>query len=153
MSFSTIGISETWLDEPTQDLYNIPGYTFLSSSRQHKHGGGVGLFIKSDYHYKLRLDLQSSDNKLYESIFAEIIQPNAKNIIVGCIYKPPDVSVTEFNNSINHTLSTISFENKLSYLRQAKQLKRRKYSCRGPNDVWHVDGYDKIKPYRFPIHG
>lgn len=116
MSFSTIGISETWLDEPTQDLYNIPGYTFLSSSRQHKHGGSVGLFIKSDYHYKLRLDLQCSDNKLYESIFAEIIQPNAKNIIVGCIYKPPDVSVTEFNNSINHTLSTISFENKLSYL-------------------------------------
>ena len=38
-------------------------------------------------------------------------------------------------------------------LRQAKRLKRRKYSCRGPNDVWHVDGYDKIKPYGFPIHG
>ena len=54
--------------------------------------------------------------KLYESIFAEIIQPNGKNIIIGCLYKPPDTSVSDFNNSINTVLSTISFENKLSYL-------------------------------------
>ena len=38
-------------------------------------------------------------------------------------------------------------------LRQAHRLKRRKYFSRGPNDVWHVDGYDKLKPYGFPIHG
>ena len=23
----------------------------------------------------------------------------------------------------------------------------------GPNFAWHVDGYDKLKPYGFPIHG
>ena len=23
----------------------------------------------------------------------------------------------------------------------------------GPNYIWHVDGYDKLKPYGFPIHG
>ena len=23
----------------------------------------------------------------------------------------------------------------------------------GPNYVWHCDGYDKLKPYGFPIHG
>ncbi len=23
----------------------------------------------------------------------------------------------------------------------------------GPNHVWHIDGYDKLKPFGFPIHG
>ena len=23
----------------------------------------------------------------------------------------------------------------------------------GPNFVWHLDGYDKLKPYGFSIHG
>ena len=30
---------------------------------------------------------------------------------------------------------------------------RRIYICSGPNAVWHADGYDKLKPYGFPIHG
>ena len=25
--------------------------------------------------------------------------------------------------------------------------------CVCPNAVWHADGYDKLKPYGFPIHG
>ena len=32
-------------------------------------------------------------------------------------------------------------------------LARRIYCSNGPNDVWHSDGYDKIKQYGFPIHG
>ena len=32
-------------------------------------------------------------------------------------------------------------------------LVRRVYITRGPNDVWHCDGYDKMKPFGFPIHG
>jgi hypothetical protein len=37
--------------------------------------------------------------------------------------------------------------------RTAKRFKRRKYCVPGPNHIWHVDGYDKLKPYGFPIHG
>jgi len=37
--------------------------------------------------------------------------------------------------------------------RAAKRLKRRDYTSKGPNYVWHLDGYDKIKPYGFCIHG
>lgn len=37
--------------------------------------------------------------------------------------------------------------------RKAHRLKRRTYHNRGPNDVWHCDGYDKLKPFGFPIHG
>ena len=31
--FSVIGISETWLNDTTQDLVNLPGYSFLSNHR------------------------------------------------------------------------------------------------------------------------
>ena len=37
--------------------------------------------------------------------------------------------------------------------RKAHRLKRRQYYNLGPNFCWHVDGYDKLKPYSFPIHG
>ena len=37
--------------------------------------------------------------------------------------------------------------------RKRKTLHRRHYKSAGPNDCWHIDGYDKLKPYGFPIHG
>ena len=40
-----------------------------------------------------------------------------------------------------------------SRLRKANRLHRRSYLNPGPNHCWHADGYDKLKPYGFPIHG
>ena len=37
--------------------------------------------------------------------------------------------------------------------RRADRLRRRQYVSVGPNLCWHADGYDKRKPYGFPIHG
>ena len=37
--------------------------------------------------------------------------------------------------------------------RKRRKLQRRKFVSSGPNKSWHMDGYDKIKPYGFPIHG
>ena len=34
-----------------------------------------------------------------------------------------------------------------------RRLKRRQYVNPGPNFAWHIDGYDKLKPYGFAIHG
>jgi hypothetical protein len=38
-------------------------------------------------------------------------------------------------------------------LRRTRRLHRRTYSSPGPNHCWHIDGYDKLKPYGLPIHG
>lgn len=38
-------------------------------------------------------------------------------------------------------------------LRRKKKLRRRKYESHGPNEIWHLDGYDKLKPYGIAIHG
>ncbi|KAK0140079.1 hypothetical protein N1851_023010 [Merluccius polli] len=37
--------------------------------------------------------------------------------------------------------------------RQAGPLRRRQYFSRGPNFIWHLDGYDKLKPYGICING
>lgn len=38
-------------------------------------------------------------------------------------------------------------------LRRGRRLRRRIYSNGGPNCIIHIDGYDKLKPYGFSIHG
>ena len=37
--------------------------------------------------------------------------------------------------------------------RRRGTLRRRLHYSQGPNWVWHLDGYDKLKPYGFEIHG
>lgn len=37
--------------------------------------------------------------------------------------------------------------------RSRRRLVRRAYHSMGPNEIWHVDGYDKLKPYGIVISG
>lgn len=37
--------------------------------------------------------------------------------------------------------------------RKRRKLQRRRYINPGPNYTWHIDGYDKLKPFGFAIHG
>ena len=37
--------------------------------------------------------------------------------------------------------------------REKRRLHRRQYHSPGPNAVWHIDGYDKLKPFGICIHG
>ena len=117
-SFSAIGLSETWLDNTSNDLYivSIPGYHFISKPRPVGPGGGVGIFLCDTYEYKKRCDLESM-NCVLESVFVEIVQPkNEKNVILGCLYKPPNVQTEIFNDEIKQVLAKIGFENKLCFL-------------------------------------
>ena len=38
-------------------------------------------------------------------------------------------------------------------LRRSRKLRRRRYNSKGPNFCWHIDGYDKLKPFGFCING
>lgn len=37
--------------------------------------------------------------------------------------------------------------------RRRGRLTRRQYFAQGPNYIWHLDGYDKLKPFGFCVHG
>ena len=36
--------------------------------------------------------------------------------------------------------------------RSRHRLRRQNYSTKGPNYLWHIDGYDKLKPFGFCVH-
>ena len=38
-------------------------------------------------------------------------------------------------------------------IRKRRKLCRRQYHAKGPNSTWHMDGYDKLKPYGLCISG
>ncbi|CAL9706651.1 unnamed protein product [Knipowitschia caucasica] len=40
-----------------------------------------------------------------------------------------------------------------SQARKRRRLRRRQYFAQGPNFVWHIDSYDKLKPYGICING
>ena len=37
--------------------------------------------------------------------------------------------------------------------RRSRNLEKHCNHSNGPNETWHIDGSDKLKPYWFPIHG
>jgi hypothetical protein len=60
-TFSLIGVTETWLNDQTSDTVNIPGYYFISNHRKHKTVGGVGIYLRSAFQYKLLQDCTISN--------------------------------------------------------------------------------------------
>ena len=55
------------------DVFNMTGYTLLSKPRTNKRGVGVGMFVSSGLHFKLRDDLHiNSASCAFESLFIEV---------------------------------------------------------------------------------
>ena len=114
-SFCAIGISETWLNDQTFDLINLPGYCFISNHRSGKTGGGVGLYLQDYLQYKLLQDCTISNPDVIESLFVEISNPHGKNIIVGTVCRPPNQNLESFMYEFNKILLIISKDNKQCY--------------------------------------
>ena len=111
--FSLIGVSETWLHNNSPPLFTLESYKMLRSDRKHGKGGGVAIYIRNDIRFKLRSDLQIENT---EYIFIEILNNNAKNAIVGVIYRPPSRNVDIFLDKLGSCLDIITQENKDVYL-------------------------------------
>ena len=56
IKFSIIGLTETWLDENKEALYDIPEYTCINRFRSNRKGGGVTLAVKNGIPYQMRAD-------------------------------------------------------------------------------------------------
>ena len=102
--FTLIGITESWLDEDSEHLYNIPGYTAYTSVRSNRRGGDLVLYVRDNdvNSCVIRNDLSfiSNDGE-FESIFAEITCGSEK-YIVGLFYRPPNKNVPVFNDELQN---------------------------------------------------
>ena len=106
--FQIIGISEHKIRKDLSPIINIDieGYKpFIYDHSESSHGG-TGFFVKETMNHIKRDDLKFNSRGNYESIFIEIIVPNKKNIVVGCIYRHPSspIYIKDFNRFLNSFL-------------------------------------------------
>ena len=91
-------------------------------------------------------------NRVIESIYNEL--SSGPNSSFGCRYMHQKlrskrlVVCRETVRVIIKSLDPAGVER-----RSGRKLQRRVYRYPGPNFTWHVDGYDKLKPFGFCIHG
>ena len=109
--FDFIGITETGLST-SSDNYGLTGYKHFDCPTESTKGG-ARLYFSEKFNYKRRDDLRIYESKQLESVFVEILsEKNGQNLIVGCVYKHPNLDVSDFNNYLHRLLEKISGENK-----------------------------------------
>ena len=108
--FDVIGITETKIKKGI-----VPDYDMSIKCYQHyftpteSNKGGVILYIAEQRNCKPRKDLDAISYKTYalESVFTEIIIPNKRNILLGCMYRYPSMEVNDFNENYLNPLMDI----------------------------------------------
>ena len=104
-----------------------------------------------DYGLKRR-GVNSDDRHIYQAIHHELDGPccmRGYRAMWHCLC--PEYGIQTPRSKVESILHEVDPEG--TDLRKAHRLRRRTYTNTGPNFAWHVDGYDKLKPYGFPIHG
>ena len=54
--------------------------------------------MKNGLDYIIRDDMKLNSPDQFEAMFVEIILPDRKNLVVGCIYRHPSGSIRDFTN-------------------------------------------------------
>ena len=114
--YKIIALSETAINS-SHTSYTILSYNCEMNYRSKRKGGGVSLYIHSTLQYKLRNELQLGGE--VNSVFVELFKhtTNTKyNVICGCVYRPPSMSLREFNKLLSNTFDKIQHEKKYVYI-------------------------------------
>ena len=108
IQFDAILLCETFLTDTNRDLFNIPGYTFISRHRKHYRQGGVGIYIKNNINFIIRDDLSIFIEKSFETLFLEVTSSKG-SILIGEVYRVPNSSCP--NSITNYELITNKLQN------------------------------------------
>ena len=100
-------LCETFLSSKTKSMVNIPGFSHICNYRKSKKGGGLSILLHEGIPYKHRSDLDIFEEGLTESVFIEIRSKNGKQIIVGSMYKPPNVNIDQYSNNLSTIVNKI----------------------------------------------
>lgn len=113
-----ICMTETWISNGTNDIYDIPGFTSCHNFGVRKKGGGVCILIHNNILFKKlnNFSLMTSD---IETVFIKIDKCYTgldKNVIIGCCYRPPQGNVEHFTSKLNDILSALKLNDNYIYL-------------------------------------
>ena len=94
-----VAITETWLSADVSDQFmNLTDYILFRSDREERLGGGVCLYIRE--HFKP----ERVQQLLFEGIESISVRLPLLNIIIWCIYIPPNLS-TGLHNSLFESIT------------------------------------------------
>ena len=92
--FDIIAVTETRITKQTSFTTNINLRNYaIEFNLTESSAGGTLLYIASHLSYKPRPYLNIYKANQLASTFVEIINPKKSNIVIGCLYKHPDMDV------------------------------------------------------------
>ena len=94
LNFSIIVLVETWLAENCDNTFSIPGYKECSVYRNN-HGGGIKVLYQDSYSVDVLKDFSFIHNVL--EILTFYIKGRGFKYLICCIYRPPNSSISDFN--------------------------------------------------------
>ena len=116
LAFSVICLHESWLrDEEDITPYLLPGYNVINQGRVCSKHGGLMIYVKDSFTYKIQKLYKKSD--IWEGLFIEIKGDQLiKPITIGNIYRPPfdinsNSNVENFIQQFNPLIDKISWNN------------------------------------------
>ena len=110
VKFDLILLVETWLDKNVNNGFELPSYISYDTFRN-SQGGGVKLYVDCLFQ-SVKIDNLSCRNNCFESLFVDVTLSSDLTVTIGCIYRIPSSSITEFNE--------IFFENYLQQINRNK---------------------------------
>ena len=114
--FKVIGLSKikAFVDTPISDNIELPGYKFQHTP-SNSAAGGVGIYVKSDLNANKRDDL-SFANVDFETIWIEIDNSKANDILCCCAYRHPSSDISKFRDHFQVTFSKLENENEFIFV-------------------------------------
>ena len=80
-------------------MVNVPGYTHVGNHRPMKKGAGVSVLL-NNISFKRCKDLDIFDEGQTKSISIETTTKNGKKLVVGSMYKPPNIDPGTFSTHL-----------------------------------------------------
>lgn len=110
-SFDFIGVSEVFRTENDSRLV-LPGYhNVITRYRDDDGRGGVGLFVKDMFNFRIREDLSVFIPHVYESLVIEVWNKSHKKQVIGVFYRPnslPQADVDIFSSTLHDVMDIIA---------------------------------------------
>ena len=104
-------ICETFLNSTNHKLFEIDGYKMVDKHRTNSTRGGVALYVKNKYDFKIREDLSVFEENVFESVFVEI-NTGGKNYVIGEVYRIPNTNEQSFLQHYESIVKQVNMENK-----------------------------------------
>lgn len=102
-----IAISETKLNTKSVDNIDLINYNFFHYDSV-TNAGGVGIYVNKNFNAIFRPDIKFN-MPLVESCWVEIeTSTNKSNIMIGCIYRHPTSSLTNFTEELEAIMNMLS---------------------------------------------